>query len=318
MNLKLLLVTLLTALFAGNQSTNSSQETAQSFSVESSGLMVHGDVVFQIAEISTNQNITPPLVILAGGSNGGFWFGSFGQELLENGFSVMLLSYFGQEDQPEHLIERPIEPLANIIQLARTTRNSQRRCLALVGVSKGGELTLLLTAYDELLTNSVMPLVDAAVAAVPSHVVWQAPHISLRTRSSWSMEGEPMDFVPYPWLSGYLPDVFFNRLEVGRYVLDALRNEEAAEHAAIPVEDIRVPTLMIAGSEDLMWPSEQMSKAAMERANRLNPDTPLRLDIRELDHFVMSDEQTRSDAIDFLEEVLISAQADGKCTADFG
>ncbi|WP_339748018.1 acyl-CoA thioester hydrolase/BAAT C-terminal domain-containing protein [uncultured Maricaulis sp.] len=279
--------------------------------------MSHADVVVQLVEIDPDGERIPPLVILLGGSNGGLWFGDFLHDLTARRISSLGLSYFGHDGQPDQLVERPLEPIAAVIELARETRGAQHRCLAVIGVSKGGELALLLAAHEQEFVDPGDRLMDATIAASPSHVAWQAPHIRLGARSSWSLAGRPLDFVPYPWLSTHLPDVFFNRYEVGEYHLDALQNERAVEAAAIPVERVTHPTLLIAGQNDAMWPAVRMAQAALDRARRLNPDTPVQLEIRDLDHFVLSDAATRQLAIDFLIEALRDAAAAGDCQADF-
>ncbi len=279
----------------------------------------HDGVVLQIAESEPASEDTPPLVVLLGGSDGGIWFGRIAQDFIGRGVSTAGLSYFGHDGQSDHLVERPLEPIANALAALRSSRGAPRRCMALVGVSKGGELALVLASYqDELAAADLLPIADAYVAAVPSHVVWQAPHATLRIRSSWSLGGDPMAFVPFRWLSPNLTDVFFNRLEVGEFLSDSLSNQDAVDAAAIPVERIAQPTLLIAGRHDRMWPSLAMSQAAMDRAERLNPNTPLQLDVRELDHFVLADPEARSRAVNFVIDELRQAAEEGQCEADFG
>jgi len=274
-------------------------------------------VVLQYAESGPADEGIPPAVVLLGGSNGGIWFGHIGMDFISRGVSTVSLSYFGHDGQPDHLIERPLEPIADALEMVRGSRGATRRCLAIVGVSKGGELALLLAAYQSELATTGASLADAYVAAVPSHVVWQAPHATLRVRSSWALDDEPMPFVPYRWASSHLPDVFFNRLEVGAFIADSLNNPAAVEAAAIPTERIVQPTLLIAGTNDLMWPSAEMSQAAMNRAEHLNPDTPVRLELRDLDHFVLSDPEARRTAVEFVVDHLRQAAASGHCDADF-
>ncbi len=280
--------------------------------------LVRDGVVLQMAESDPVGEDIPPLVVLLGGSDGGIWFGRIAQDFIGRGVSTASLSYFGHDGQPDHLVERPLEPIASALAALRSSRRASRRCLAIVGVSKGGELALVLASYQQELAAASPPMADAYVAAVPSHVVWQAPHATLRIRSSWSLDGDPMPFVPFRWLSPNLTDVFFNRLEVGDFLSDSLRNQDAVDAAAIPVERIAQPTLLIAGRHDRMWPSHEMSQAAMDRAERLNPNTPIQLDVRELDHFVLSDPEARTRAVNFVIDQLRQAAEAGQCEADFG
>lgn len=276
----------------------------------------HQGVVFQLTEVGAEAAPPAPLVVLLGGSNGGLWYGAMGWELNQAGFSTMSLAYFGHEGQSSHLIERPLEPIVATITLARQSRGTNRRCVAIIGVSKGGELALLLAAYEQEFDLATLPLSDAYVAASPSHVVWQSPHITLRSRSSWSLNGAAMDFVPHPWLSPHLPDVFFNRWRVGRYLSDALDNAQAVDRATIPVERITQPTLLLAGEQDEMWPAAEMSRSALRRAQELNPASPLQVSLRPLDHFVLSDAEARREVIAFIRSSLSSRIQAGACEAD--
>ena len=49
-----------------------------------------------------------------------------------------------------------------------------------------------------------------------------------------------------------------------------LRNRTAVERAAIQVERIRGPVLLISGGDDHVWPATQMSRMIVERLRRHN------------------------------------------------
>ena len=236
------------------------------------------------------------------------------------------MGYFGEQELPEYMgretlfprnVERPLEAIAARIEEARRNSVTDRRCIGFVGVSKGGELTMLLAAYEHELRDQQGPLFDAAVAAVPSHVVWQAPYVTLRTRSGWSLSGEPMEFVPYPWLSPHVVSAFTDYPYVGRLGEAALRNEDRVAAATIPSENIEMPLLMLAGEQDRVWPSAEMSRAALKRAERLNPHHSLRLEVYDLNHFVLSNPEPVLDTVAFFYETLKAAAERGECEADF-
>jgi fermentation-respiration switch protein FrsA (DUF1100 family) len=48
----------------------------------------------------------------------------------------------------------------------------------------------------------------------------------------------------------------------------ALRNRAAVERAAIPVEKIGGPVLLVSGGDDHLWPAGEMAKALVTRAKR--------------------------------------------------
>jgi len=287
-------------------------------------------------ELQPDEAFLPPLIVAVGGSEGGFWLGGpgrrptsgrFGQILMGFGFSIRSIAHFGGRPLPEwfgegelppRLAEGRLEAIAEVIRDARTTRGAQRRCIGFVGVSKGGELTLLLAAHSDTLAGEGSPLMDAAVAAVPSHVVLQSPHRTLRVNSSWSLAGEPLDFVRYPWLSPHVPGALLRDYEaVLRLGRQALSNEAMVARAVIPVERAAMPVLMLGATRDHMWPSAEMSRAALARAERLNPDHTVSLAEYDLDHFVMSYPEPILDTVVFFYETLRQAAAEGRCEADF-
>jgi hypothetical protein len=276
----------------------------------------------------------PPLIVMVGGSEGGWWgrstgfspSGYLGQVLVDMGYSIRNLNHFGVErlatswgddPRPARLVERNLEPFAEVLRDARQTRGGANRCVGFVGVSKGGELTLLLAAYEAELNSSENRLFDAAVAAVPSHVVWQGPHRTLRIRSSWALAGEPLDFVPYPWLSVHTPSVLLRRSSLAAFSEQALQNQRAVESALIPVERIESPVLMQGAQEDHLWPSAAMAEAAFRRAEALNPEHGLALKQYPVDHFVLSYPDAIADAAIFLDDALRQAQSEGRCEASY-
>ena len=296
---------------------------------------VRDGVGFVDWELEQDGLATPPLIIAAGGSGGGFWLGGpltvpfsrmLGEALGRSGFSVRSLAYFGEEDLPDfmgeerlapRLDERALEPIARLIEEARTTGGVENRCLGFIGVSAGGQLTLLLAAYENALSDDEGRVFDAAVAAVPSHVVFQSPRVTLARRSAWSLGGEPLDFVPFPWFSVHTLPAIFNIPDVRPLMEAALRNEDAVRAAAIPVEQIRAPVRMIGARRDASWPSAEMSQTALGRADRLAPGHALSVSLYDMDHFVFARPEPVLDAVAYLYGRLREAAASGHCQADF-
>lgn len=258
------------------------------------------------------------MIVLAGGAEGGFWTGGrLLLPLVRSGYSIRTMAYVGAEGTPARLVERDLEPIVAAIAQARRTAGNERRCVGLIGVSKGGELAMLLASYGDALSEAEGPLLDAIVAVAPSHVVWQTPYVTLSVRSSWAMQGEALAFVRHPWLSPHIFDVLFDFPNVSRYLNHALKNAPADGAAEMPVEQISTPTLMMAGEADQVWPALDMAQAALERADRINPDHALELSVYEGDHFILSEDVVVRDAVRFLDRHLRAAAAEGGCEADF-
>ncbi|WP_375548790.1 acyl-CoA thioester hydrolase/BAAT C-terminal domain-containing protein [Oceanicaulis alexandrii] len=276
----------------------------------------------------------PPLIVMVGGSEGGWWgrstgfspAGYLGQVLVDMGFSIRNLNHFGTDEladswgedlRPERLYERDLEPFARVLADARQTLGARNRCVGFIGISKGGELALLLAAYEAELNASETPLFDGVVASVPSHVVWQSPHRTMRVQSSWALGGEALDFVSYPWLSFHTPSVLLRRSSLAAFSEQALQNDAAVQNALIPVERIETPTLLQGALEDHLWPSAAMAEAAWNRAEALNPDHAVELRQYSTGHNVYSTPEAIADAALFMDEALRLAHSEGRCEASF-
>jgi pimeloyl-ACP methyl ester carboxylesterase len=120
-----------------------------------------------------------------------------------------------------------------------------------IGGSKGAEAALILA--------SRRPDIRAVVAGVPTNVVWQGIDFSdwSQVKSSWSLAGKPMDFVPYAAgvNTGRIRDIYDRSLPP--------EGDEGA--AAIPVERIESDVLLISGDQDALWPSKPMSERIERR-----------------------------------------------------
>jgi uncharacterized protein len=81
---------------------------------------------------------------------------------------------------------------------------------------------------------------------------------------SFALNGEPLPFVPVPWSA--VPALIKRDLR-GAYEA-MLTDEEAVERAAIPVERINGPILVLSATRDQFWPSMEMSEAIVERLRR--------------------------------------------------
>jgi dienelactone hydrolase len=104
------------------------------------------------------------------GSEGGFrWAGTVAPLLACHGYAALALAYFdyqGMEGLPTSLMEIPLEYFERAIAWMGKQPQVNRDKLAVVGISKGGELALLL--------GSTFPEIKSVVAYVPSGVVWQS------------------------------------------------------------------------------------------------------------------------------------------------
>jgi pimeloyl-ACP methyl ester carboxylesterase len=111
-----------------------------------------------------------------------------------------------------------------------------------------------------LLLASRKPQISGVVGTAPSSVVWQGiPKTFWPPRSSWSLGGQPVPFVPYDSSKGFsLNDIF------GLYK-QSLSQKEPVQKASIEVEKINGPILLLSGVQDTLWPSAEMGDMICQR-----------------------------------------------------
>ena len=204
-----------------------------------------------------------PAVVILGGLDGGLQEGS-AAALASEGFVALALGYFGPQPLPSELIEVPLEYFAEAIAWLKTQPSVALNATGVIGLSKGGELALLLGAtYPED--------VKALVGYAPSAVAWRGVSSSLQSffgnpRPSWTLEGEPVPFVDislrFSEVAGYLTGKFPSLREIFER---SLEDEAAVAAGSIAVEKIEGPVLLVSGTDDQVWPSTRFSEMVVER-----------------------------------------------------
>src|SRR4051794_9291078 len=134
-----------------------------------------------------------PGVVALSGSGGGIpsWWGSL---LAPYGIAVLAAAYFGVGSLPSMCSEIPLETVyAAAAWLGRRPEVRPGR-VGLVGGSKGAEMSLLAAA-------AFQDLVGPVAAIAPQSVAWFGVDPALKdrsvsSRSSWTLEGRPVPFVP--------------------------------------------------------------------------------------------------------------------------
>lgn len=194
-----------------------------------------------------------PLVITLSGSNGGL-SESRAKLLASRGFATLALGYFAVEGLPPTLEKIPMEYFEKAFSWIASHPAIDSSRVAVYGVSRGGELSLLL--------GSLFPdKIKAIVATVPS----SALYAGLRdyTSPAWVHKGKAIKpNAPFP--------LFAIKLTEGKdpskpfvstpYFLQGMQNKKAFEAASIEVEAIECPILLISGGDDQIWPSFLFAK----------------------------------------------------------
>jgi dienelactone hydrolase len=209
-----------------------------------------------------------PVVIVLSGSGGGFDVDK-AAVLSRHGFATLALAYFGIAPLPTWLHRIPLEYFEAAFTWLHGQPEIDAQRTGILGVSRGAELALLLGA-------TFPQLIRAIVAYAPSSVAWAASGRDKSTREiipCWTWRGKPVPFAPLPlrgfmWRSAF-PVVALKRPVMFRNLFRAgLRNREAVDRAAVPVENIRGPLLLISSGDDHLWPAAEMSEAIIARLQR--------------------------------------------------
>jgi len=193
-----------------------------------------------------------PAIVVLGGSEGGIEASSrMAKRLAGAGYVTLAIAYFNADGLPPALIEIPIETFDKGLAWFEQRPEVDTRHLGLVGVSKGAEAALI--------EASRRGEIAAVVAGVPSNVVWQGIDQSdwSKVKSSWSIGGQPMAFVPYA------PSTEFKGI---RDIYDrSMRPAGQEGDAAIPVERIKGDVMLVSAGQDGLWNSTEMSVRIVAR-----------------------------------------------------
>jgi len=202
-----------------------------------------------------------PGVILLSGSNGGsvHWLA---RALAVHGFSVLDLPYFKTPGLPEELINIPLEYFQRAIHWMRQQKTVTPGKIGMIGGSRGGELALLLgSMFDEFKT---------IVAWVPAAHLWQGEDYE-KLVPTWTWQGKALPFLGKEFTPEELQKFYTGEMTSYRgYFENVLKTLDPAqiEAAAIPVEKIRAPLLLISGEDDQTWPSTPFCRRIMDRLEK--------------------------------------------------
>ncbi|NQY97649.1 MAG: acyl-CoA thioesterase/BAAT N-terminal domain-containing protein [Henriciella sp.] len=203
-----------------------------------------------------------PGVIQISGSGGGI-YREDAALLASHGFSVLALGYFNYDDLSKHQMGVPIEYFEEAIYWFRSHLGHDR--IGITGPSKGGEGSFVVAA-------NLPDMIKAAVPIVPGDLYLCAADENGIPNAAWTRDGKPL-----PW-AGTLEDwemvpeplrvpkerVLFNaRMNLEPFYQD----EEVYKRAAISVEKMQCPILIIWGEDDQAWPSSMAVERLIKRLN---------------------------------------------------
>jgi dienelactone hydrolase len=215
-----------------------------------------------------------PVVIMLAGSGGGI-MEARAALFAAHGYTTFALGYFGAPGLPAYISGTPLEYFEAGLDWAHKTLAPAHGLLAVCGVSRGGELALLLGA-------TFPEAIGAVIAYVPSpftHGVLNAGQPSEdRHAPTWTHRGRPLPVLSRPNTTAdwsLFDDAPPPKRQTPAF-LSALRDADAVAHAFIPLERIGGPVLLISGYDDALWPSTTFSELAVERLQKARHPYPVR------------------------------------------
>lgn len=215
-----------------------------------------------------------PTVVVVGGSEGGFPNDRVPKALASgtgdiDGMAVLSLAYFGVKDLPDSLEEIPLEYFQTAFEWLEE-RSETRTPVGVFGWSRGGELALKLGARFD----AVSPVVAYAPS---SHRFLGIPDGSRSGDPAWLWNDEPLPYVSYRFSLRYVAKTVWRWLRADALALEPVyragirkASEDDLTAAAIPVEDIDGPLLVVGGQDDRMWPAVEFCERIEERIDDEN------------------------------------------------
>lgn len=209
------------------------------------------------AVLYTGKGVNQPLIVGLGGSEGGnAWASDYWKatrdSFIKKGYAFLALGYFKAKGAPDTLNKIAIDKVHDAILIAAKNPKINKKKIALIGGSRGGDLALLLGSYY---TD-----INCVVAIVPSSVTFPG-HTNHFSTSAWSFLGKELPFVPLseeavaPLIKGDLRSTF----EI------MLKDTIAVENAFIKIEKIKGPVLLMSATKDEICPSTPMCEAMLQR-----------------------------------------------------
>ncbi len=198
-------------------------------------------------------------VVTFGGSEGSSYY-DMAKVIANNGYEVLSLYFFGQDNQPKELKRIPIEFFSNAIAYIKEHFLSLHP-LTIVGASKGAELSLLLAEYYNEIDNLIL--------IAPSSYRFQGLDI-INNTSSWTFNGEDLPYIDFKNISIFekikinLQYTFMLPVKLKSYYDSAIKNYKDIESTRIKVEKFKGNILMLLGKEDGMWNSYSMAQKIRE------------------------------------------------------
>ena len=203
-----------------------------------------------VGELFYTENTNNKTIVFLGGSGSGLAANSpIAAVLASHGFNVLSVAYFEEQGLPAKLAEIPLEYFERVFTWLMKNSITKGKEIQLLGISKGGELALLLA--------SRYPFITKVAAFAPHAYCFQG--LNFKNVSSWSYEGKSLPFIPLKnhivitnMISCFIKNKPFGFTYTYKKGVNTAKNREAAR---IKIENTKADILLFAGKQDNIWNS---------------------------------------------------------------
>lgn len=211
-----------------------------------------------------NDGERHPAIIILSGSDGQIRENQAAL-LASHGYVALTLVYFGGaglEGLPQNLVRIPLEYFETAIHWLQAQSFVNAEKIGVIGLSRGGELVLLL--------GSMFPEIKAVVAGSSSGLVQAGIDGRDYSKSAWTYKGKPLQQVVVKFTIFLSLKLMWQSFKQHSFpmrdmFMTTLKDSKHLEEATIRVENINGPVLLISGDDDQMWPSTPFSELVMKR-----------------------------------------------------
>ena len=201
-----------------------------------------------VGELFYNDQPGNKTILWIGGSGSGLAVNAPVAALLaSHGFNVLSLPYFGEKGLPARLSEIPLEYFERVFAWLSSNPITSGNEINILGMSKGGELALLLA--------SRYPFIRQVAAWAPHAYCFQG--LAFKNVSSWTYAGSSLPFIRLRnrWvyanmLSCFIKNEPFEFTHTYKKGLQAASNKASAR---IKIENAQADLLLFAGKDCGMW-----------------------------------------------------------------
>jgi dienelactone hydrolase len=225
----------------------------------------------------------PAIVLVGGGPWGDYW----GQYLARRGYAGLSLPYVGEEGLPALPEEIPLEYFRRaIVWLGRRPEVDPDRIIVM-GASRNAELALVIAA-------TLNDHVKGVIAYAPSAVVWSntvLPYSSDEIKPAWTFKKKAIPFLSMPKIEAPASAT----VQTLSYWQNGLADAAQVAKAAIKVERIKGPVLLLSGEDDQVWPAARMSDLIEKRLREHHFGFPFRnIHYAQAGHLISGDPDAKS------------------------